>query len=284
MSDIVTISNDILTVNISTKGAEMKSIKKGGKEIIWEGDPAVWPGQTPILFPICGGLKDDKFIYDGKEYILEKHGYAKTSEFEIEKADETSAVFLLKSNEESCKKYPFEYEFRASFTLDENTLKVDYTAKNTGDKTMYYAAGAHEGYACPNGVEEWSVVFEKDEEFKKTVLNGNLLEYNAVQFAKNGKELPLKNEYFETDAIVLENIKSRKVTLKNRNTGESIDVEFEGNDYLLIWTKPGANYICIEPWGALPDFVDSNNRLEHKKGIIALAPNQEHTNSHKIIL
>lgn len=284
MPEIITISNNTLTVTISTKGAEIKSIKKNGKEIIWEGDPSVWSGQTPILFPICGGLKDDKFIYGGKEYTLEKHGYARISEFEIEKADKSSAVFLLKSNEESLKKYPFEYEFRVFFTLDENTLKVDYTAKNTGDKTMYYAAGAHEAYACANGIEEWSVIFEKDEEFKRTVLNGNLLELTPVPFAENGKELPLKNEYFETDAIVLENIKSRRVTLKNRNTKENIDVEFEGNDYLLIWTKPGANYICIEPWGALPDFVDSDNRLEHKKGITALAKGEEHTNSHKIIL
>ena len=284
MPEIITISNNTLTVTISTKGAEIKSIKKNGKEIIWEGDPSVWSGQTPILFPICGGLKDDKFIYGGKEYTLEKHGYARISEFEIEKADKSSAVFLLKSNEESLKKYPFEYEFRVFFTLDENTLKVDYTAKNTGDKTMYYAAGAHEAYACANGIEEWSVIFEKDEEFKRTVLNGNLLELTPVPFAENGKELPLKNEYFETDAIVLENLKSRRVTLKNRNTKENIDVEFEGNDYLLIWTKPGANYICIEPWGALPDFVDSDNRLEHKKGITALAKGEEHTNSHKIIL
>ena len=241
MSEIITISNEKITLSISTLGAEMKSIKKGARELLWEGNPAVWSGQAPILFPICGGLREDKFIYENKEYILQKHGYARNVNFEIESTNRTSSVFLLCSNEESQKHYPFDYEFRVCYALEGNTINISYTALNTGNRTMYYAVGAHEAYACPNGIEEWSLIFDKEEEVSRNVLNGNQLEYPPVSFAKNGQELPLKNEYFKTDAIVLADVKSRKVTLKNRNNGECIGVEYEGNDYLLIWTKPEAN-------------------------------------------
>ena len=96
MAEQLKISNGIITAVISTRGAELKSVVKNGCEIIWEGKSDVWAGQAPLLFPICGGLKDDKFVFEGKEYTLQKHGFARTTEFEIESATDTSATFSIK--------------------------------------------------------------------------------------------------------------------------------------------------------------------------------------------
>ena len=100
---MVTIKNDVITAEINTLGAELNSIKVNGEDRLWSGDPAFWTGKAPVLFPICGGLKDDKFTYNGKEYTLNKHGFAKFKEFEVEKTTKNSAVFLLKSDEETLK-------------------------------------------------------------------------------------------------------------------------------------------------------------------------------------
>ncbi len=80
------LKNNNLTVKISTLGAEIQSLKKSEKEYIWEGNPDIWEGHSPILFPICGKLADNKFIIDGKEFSLNMHGFAKKSVFEIEKS------------------------------------------------------------------------------------------------------------------------------------------------------------------------------------------------------
>lgn len=279
----IKISNEQISAVICSLGAEFKSIKKNGRELLWDGAPDVWSGQAPVLFPICGGLKEDKFIYDGKDYTLPKHGFARFSEFKIEKSDETSATFLLCSNAETLRQYPFEFELRVIFTLEGDTIKVDYSVTNLGVNTMYYSIGAHEAYSCPNGIEDYSIIFDQIETLSRTVLDGNLLEYKTIPVIENRRELALKNEYFESDALVFTDIKSRKVTLKNNLTGEYIDVDYDA-DYLLIWTKPGAKYICIEPWCGLPDFVDSDNDLSHKKGIITLASGKEHTSTHTIKL
>ncbi|MBE7011498.1 MAG: aldose 1-epimerase family protein [Ruminococcaceae bacterium] len=284
MSKLITISNDILKASISTFGAELSSVIKDGKEIIWQADPNVWAEQCPILFPICGGLKEDKYIYDGKEYTLPKHGFAKLSEFEVESVTDTKAVFLLRSNEETLKNYPFEFEFRAIFELDGEKLLTTYETKNLSDRDMYFSVGGHEGYSCPNGIEEYSIIFEKPEKLERNTLQGCFLkdEKEDLGILDEVTELPLKYDYFILEAIVLTDLNSRKVTLLNRNTKEEITVEFPNHDYFLIWTKPGAKCVCLEPWCGLPDFIGSNFEIAEKRGIITLPSGETDTRNHII--
>lgn len=279
----VTISNDDIKVTISETGAELKSVIKNGEERLWQGDPAVWAGQAPVLFPICGGLKDDKFVFEGKEYNLQKHGYARFCEFEVESREQERAVFLLRSDEESLKQYPFEYELRIIYTLNKSKLSVEYNIKNISDKDMYFSIGSHEGYACPEGIEEYSIIFEKPENLNHSTLNGNLLDYGTVNFGSNIRELPLKYEYFAEDALVFLNLKSRKAVLKNRKTGKTTEVNFEDCDYFLIWSKPNAGYVCLEPWCGTPDFTDSDYDITKKKGIIKVLPKDICIKKHSIL-
>ncbi len=282
MAEQLVISNEYISVTISARGAEMQSINKGGKEILWDGNPEVWAAHAPVLFPICGGLKEDKFILDGKEYTVQKHGYARFEEFEVEYSDKEKAVFLLRSNEESLKSFPFEYELRIIYTLDGCKVNIEYNVKNLSKGDMYFSIGSHEGYACPEGIEEYSIVFDKCEDLDSSILDGNLLEYNTVNVGKNTCELPLRYEYFAVDALVFLSLKSRKLSLKNKATGETVGVEFDGADYLLLWTKPGAKYICIEPWSGIPDFVDSDFDITNKKGITKLGANDTYVKKHSI--
>ena len=282
MSKNITISNSKLTVTINTFGAELKSIIQDGTEYLWNGDPDVWSGQAPILFPLCGGLKDDKYIFKGKEYTLPKHGFARNSEFIAERTTSDSATFLLTSDESTLKDFPFEFELRITYTLKGNVIDVKNEVTNKGSEDMYFSIGAHEGYACPEGIEEYSIIFEQPENLNASVLDGNLLEYDTVNIAENVTELPLKQEYFEIDALVFLDLKSRKASLKNNQTGKTIDVAFDGFDYLLLWTKPGANYICIEPWCGIPDFVDSDYDITKKTGIIKLEAGKTCVKEHSI--
>ena len=283
MAEQLILSNNRINATFSTKGAELISVLKDGKEKIWIGDPAVWGCHAPLLFPICGGLRDDKYVYNGKDYTLQKHGYARFVEFEVESHSDNSIVFLHKFNKETLKNFPFEYELRVIYTLNGSEIKVGYNVKNLADSDMYFSVGGHEGYYCPEGIEEYSVIFDKPEILDSSILNGNLLEYNTINVGENTCELPLKYEFFAVDALVFLNLKSRKVSLKNRKTGEEVGLEFEGHDFFLLWTKPGAKYICLEPWCGCQDFVDSDYDFKNKKGIIKLSGREEKTKTHKII-
>ena len=270
MSEIITLLNSKIEIKISTHGAELQSVIKKGEQLLWQGDPTFWTGRAPVLFPICGGLKDNKYIFDGKEYNLSRHGFARHSDFMLESADDKKAVFLLKSCEDTKKVYPFDFELRIIYTLCETSLKIVYEIKNTGNSSMYYSIGSHEAYACPEGIENYSVLFEKKEDLDSYIPENSLISYNTINFGVDTNLLKLRKELFDNDSVIFGNLKSRKVTLINNITGAEISVEFPDCPYMLIWTVQGAGYVCLEPWCGVADFVDSNYDITNKKGIMRL--------------
>lgn len=264
---MITISNEFITATFSEIGAELKSLKCDGKEHIWYSDPAYWTGSSPVLFPICSGLKDDEFIYEGKTYTMQKHGFARRAEFAVETVDTSSATFLLSSENCPQENYPFQYEFRIIYTLIGKKLNVEYNIRNLTDGDMYFSVGAHEAYLCPEGIENYEIVFEKTEDFDAYQLEGPLLSDNTKNYGKNTGVLQLDNSLFENDCLIFKNLNSRSVNLVNKTTDQKIKVDFEGFDFLLIWTVQDAPFICIEPWCGVTDNVNTTKQLPQKEGI-----------------
>lgn len=279
---MVTIDNGRLQVEISERGAELQAIRLDGKDYLWSGDPAWWNGRAPIMFPICGGLIHDEYTLDGKTYSIPKHGFVRKKDWKVESAEANRAVFLFTANDETRAVYPFEFELRAVYTLEGTSLKVEFAVTNKGDGTMYYSVGAHEAYACPEGIEAYDLIFEKREDFRPHELDGNIVLNKTSDLLLNSDTLPLKHEYFSIDALVFTDLKSRAVTLRNRADGRGVQVEFPGFDYLFVWQKCGAPYICIEPWRGVPDFEDADGVFAHKRGIRKLEAGQTETSTHVI--
>lgn len=279
---MIKLENNLITVELDPHGAEMKAVQVNGENRLWSGDPAVWAGRAPVLFPICGGLPDDMFTYNGKEYHLKKHGFARFMDFEVVSATDTSATFLLESNPETLEQYPFAFRLYLTYTLHGAAIDICYQVKNTDTKTMYFSIGSHEGYACPEGIEEYDLLFEKAETLNTCDLDGNLIAPTLTPILKESKFLPLYDKLFEADALVFKDVKSREVTLRNRKTGKSVSVKFDGFNYLLFWTKPGAPYLCIEPWTGIPPMVGSTGDITKKEGITALEAQDTFTVTHTV--
>ncbi len=264
---MITISNEFITATFSEIGAELKSLKCNDKEYIWYGDPKFWTGSSPVLFPICSGLKDDEFIYEGKTYTLQKHGFARRAKFDVETVDGNSATFLLSSDNCPQDNYPFKYEFRIVYTLIGKKLNVEYNIRNLTDGDMYFSVGAHEAYNCPEGIENYEIIFDKKENLDAYQLDGPLLTYDTVNYGKDITTLQLDHSLFSNDCLIFKNLNSRGATLRNKTTGQEIKTCFEGFPYLLIWTAPNAPFICIEPWCGITDSIDTTKQLSQKEGI-----------------
>ena len=282
---MITLKNDLITVDIAERGAEMQSIRKNdGGEYLWQGNPEIWGGRAPLMFPICGGLKDDKYILDGKEYKINKHGYARFCTFEVEGATDTTATFLLRSDEESKACFPFDYELRLIYTLKGAGVELNYKLTNLSDKTMYFSIGSHEGYSTPDGIENYDVIFPQNETLYTTHLDGSLVEDNKMIIIKDCDRIPLYDKYFIVDALVFKDLKSKSATLRNRKTGRAIKVEFPGADYFLLWHPHGAPFICMEPWSGIGDGVYSNYDITKKEGIITLEAGKTFERAHTITI
>ncbi len=281
MSENYVLKNEQLEAVFTSKGAELISLKKLGKEFIFR-DANIWGYSAPVLFPICGGLKDDKFILDGKEYTLAKHGFCRDAQFSVESISDTSITFLLTDSPETLTMYPFSFEFRIIYTIDKDALCVEYRTTNKTNKSMYYSVGCHEAYLCPEGIENYTIVFDEKETLDSHIVRGNLLDYETVRIIESSSELPLKYDYFSIDALAFSKIKSESVTLCANDGERIVKVDFPGFSHLLLWTKNtcDAPYICIEPWCGFPDMVDSEYDITKRPGIIKVAPQAVHSVTH----
>jgi len=279
---MIELKNERLTVKISKCGAELKSLCCDGTEYIWPSRLEIWGASAPIMFPICGGLKNDSYTFEGKTYTLQKHGYIRFMDFAVESATETSAVLLHRSNDETKKMFPFDYEFRVLFSLQEKSLCIEYSVYNLGEGTMYFNVGAHEGYFTPEGIEDYDVIFPKSETLDAYVLYGNLVSEQRLPIIKDSCTLPLYDKYFTVDALVFKDLTSRSAVLRNRKTGKAIRLDFPDAKYFLIWHKPNTPFICLEPWDGLQDTLDADGELSHKEGITSLASLKEFRYSHTI--
>lgn len=280
---MITLNNGTLTVKINEIGAEIKSVvKNGGMELMWPGKIEVWNNTAPIMFPICGGLKDDKYILDGKEYTLPKHGFVRNALFTVESTTDTQAVFLFTENEKTFEGYPFKFELRVIYTLQGESIKIEYKVNNTNDKAMYFSIGSHEAYYTPEGIEDYDVIFPEKETLDAYPLHGNVLADTSKRIAKDSDTLSLYDKYFVIDALVFKKIKSRSATLRNRKNGRSVKIDFPYANFFLLWHKHGAPYICLEPWAGVADSVSTDYDFTKKEGIICLESGKEYLGEHTI--
>lgn len=277
---LVTIKSEQLTVKISSLGAELQSIVDAqGTERLWQGDLAFWTGRAPILFPVAGGFREDGYEWEGKRYPMPKHGFVRKREWQVEEAKADRAVFLMQDQVEG---FPFQYDLRAIYTLKGNQLEVAYAVSSRDEKPFYFSIGAHEAYATPEGIQDYEIIFDEEERLEVSPLDGNLILHETKLLAEKTRSLPLKYDYFAVDALVFRSLKSKGVTLRGGKAGHAIHVAYPDHPVLMFWTKPGAGYLCIEPWCNAPDFVDADARIDHKPGFMRLEKDQTITRRHTI--
>lgn len=268
----IIIQNQNTKAVIKTKGAELSSLQKDGKNYIWEVNPDFWNKTSPILFPIVGALKNGEYQFEDTMYQLPRHGFARDFEFEVVEKTENSVVFSLKSSEETWKVYPFNFELKISYVLENNTLIVKYDIINHSSEEMYYSIGAHPAFAIEGNFEEYSLIFDEEKDLETHQLNQDLFSGKTEIIRLDGKVLPLEYHLFEQDALVFKNFATKSLTLA-KNNEPVMKVEFPEFPYLGIWTKKDAPFICIEPWLGIADNASASGNLTEKEGIQILEPN-----------
>ena len=271
---MICIENENLRVAIQPKGAELDSIvhKQNQIEYLWQGDAAFWGKKSPVLFPIVGTLKDNSFIYEGKKYNLPRHGFARDKTFIVEEHTTNKSVFLLKSDAESLKAYPFDFEFRLHYTLTDNSLSVTYDVKNTTNGDMYFSVGGHPAFRLPlvenTDYTDYFIELNRAETSGRYPLsNDGLLELTTNPFLENTDKISLKQSLFYADAVVLKHLTSNSMAIRSEKTPHGLRMTFEGFPYFGVWAAKNAPFVCLEPWCGIADSVNTTQELTEKEGI-----------------
>lgn len=252
-----TLKNEVLTVEVSSHGAELQSIRKNGTEYLWHGDPAYWGRRSPVLFPIVGSVWEKRYRVNGTEYELGQHGFARDMDFTLVSSSDTEVRYRLESDEQTLKKYPFRFVLEIAYRLHGNCLDVIWEVMNPDTETLYFQIGAHPAFIYPDystlSKERGFLSFDRTEgleciRIKEKGCVDAVTKY-PLEIPSDGR-LPVASDTFDAiDTIMLQDSQIGRVDMMRADGTPWLSLSFDA-PVVGIWSPPGkvAPFICIEPW------------------------------------
>lgn len=275
------LKNGQIQIMVRSRGAELKSLKdtETGREYMWQADPAFWGRTSPILFPIVGGCRNGEYRFGGKTYRLPQHGFARDMMFEAVGQEGDGIWFRLTDGEDTRERYPFAFVLELGYRLKERSVEVLWRVKNPADRRMYFSVGGHPAFQVPVREEESTtcyIGFDGADKIVSRSIEGGLAADEETEYPlEEGGLLPVSEELFAGDALVIERGQTQRVGLLDGNKEEFLSVAFDA-PLFGVWTPPGKNapFICIEPWYGRCDGVDFAGSLEEREWGNSLAPGE----------
>ena len=276
-----TIENEKLKITVNSLGAELCSVvcKEDGAEHIWEGDPAVWGGQAPILFPYTSVLPEGKFTVDSKVYEGEIHGFARRFEHTMVRCESNVLALELVSCPATLEKWPFAFRLESTFRLEGDTLHHSLRVKNTGDQAFTFGIGFHPAFAIP---------FDSEHTYKDYELRFDKLEspicllFNpegvvSYYLGKNIRQIPIDDQLFRDGSHLMVGLQSETLGIYEKDSQRAVVCDISGAPCNLIWSKPGTpRFVCIEPWQSTPSPITEDLSWENKPATACLAPGESY--------
>jgi len=269
------------------RGAELQEFRSGGRDLLWNGDPAWWNYRAPILFPVVGKSHADSVTIGGRHFPMGSHGFARELPFELVDADASGCHFVQRASPASRERYPFAYRIEILARADQGSLSIAARITNDDTVPMPYCFGFHPAFLWPfppSGQRGGHVCrFERPEPGpmrRADAATGLLTETRHVP-PLHDRTLEVDDSLFADGSLQFEAAASRRVWFgQPGSTG--LDVAFPDCTQLGIWTKPGAPFFCIEPWQGLAAEAAGTDALEQRPGARILTPGA--TDRYRLIL
>ena len=284
-TDSHTLRGGAITATIKAHGAELCSLRNAeGTELLWQAGPE-WPRHAPLLFPIVGRLKNDTLRHDGKTYPMTQHGFARDLRFDWIERGPDSCKLMLANSTATSSHYPFAFQVAVAYLATGSDLDVTLEISNIGTETLPASIGAHPAFNWPLlpglAKEAYRLVFSQDEIAPIRRLKNGLMRATPEPSPVTGKTMALSDRLFDDDAVILDRPASRQVRY-TADRGPFIELSWEGFRELGVWSKPGAPFLCIEPWHGFASPSDFDGEFSEKPGIMHIAPAERRAMTYRI--
>ncbi|QFR35045.1 aldose 1-epimerase family protein [Ancylobacter sp. TS-1] len=272
----VKLTSEFFEAEVAALGAELVRLTdRDGRDLLWNGDPAFWSGRAPLLFPIVGRLPGDQLVHEGVAYPMAQHGFARRRVFALEAHDGASARFVLAADAQTREQYPFDFVLRVTYTLVEATLAVEVVVENPGAVPLPASVGFHPAFRWPlpyGGTRDGHrLIFEKAETAPIHRPVGGLLSTATEANPAVDTIIEPTDAMFERDALIFLDLRSHHV--RYGVPGEpGLEVAFPGMPHLGLWSKPGAPFLCIEPWAGYATPQVAPVEFTQKPGLSHIPP------------
>ena len=269
------IANDQITVDIAALGAEMQSIQtRDGRHWLWHGDATYWTGRSPLLFPVVGKAPNDTVTVDGVPFQMSQHGFARRSNFSLMVEESDRCVYRLSASEASRAMYPFDFELDVEHRVEGRAVVVSATVTNRDHKIMPFGIGFHPAFAWPlPGAEGEAHIVELDEGGAPALhrLSGGLVDPKTLSSPFAAGRLTLDHNLFADDAMLFPEGAGAGLVYGPAK-GPSVHFTWENLPNFALWTKPGAGFVCLEPWHGTAAEIGRSEELSERPYSELLGP------------
>jgi galactose mutarotase-like enzyme len=274
----IEIASDSLSATISTSGAELIALRdERRRELLWDGNPLFWAGRAPLLFPMVGRAAGDKNRFGGADYPMAQHGFARRSIFEIHERKMEHCVLRLRPDDEMRRQYPFAFALFVTYRIAAATLSITARVVNEDDRPLPLSFGFHPAFRWPlpfgGARAEHRILFQEEETSPVYRLIDGYLAADAHPLPVEGRSLVLRDALFEAGALVFARPRSRSLRYGVPGRSE-ISIGFPDMPHLGVWTKPGAGFICLEPWQGYASRDDYTGEFAERPGVVTITPGQ----------
>jgi galactose mutarotase-like enzyme len=256
-------SADSRAVVVPGRGAIVTSFETGGRELLYLDRPTLLDatknvrGGIPVLFPSPGKLDGDAFVHEGQTFAMKQHGFARNLPWAVDPlpSDAARVVLSLESSAVTRAQYPWGFRVALSLSLSGSTLRLAQRVENRSASAMPFAFGFH----------PYFLVTDKA---------GARVDTRATRAFDNvtKKEVPFTGFDF-TQAEVDMHLIDHGSTESALHLGDGQTITVRGSqDYTrwVVWTVAGKDYVCLEPWTA------PGNALNTGASLIHIAPGGAH--------
>lgn len=275
MTALTRLANDYLSIDVSALGAELQAVKTAdGRDWLWNGDAAWWTGRSPILFPMVGKAPDNRPTIDGQAYEMNQHGFARRSEFTLAASTDRMCRYELTASEATRKVYPFEFGLALTYSLNERTLEVVAEVENRDTRTMPFGFGYHPAFLWPlpgAAGKPHTITLANGGEPALVRVEDGLIKPRAYASPFTAGRLTLDHAQYDADAMIFPDGAGHALTYAAED-GPALTFTFENLPNLALWQKPGAPFICIEPWHGMAALVGGSDDLAKRPYSTLLAP------------
>lgn len=258
---------------INSQGAELAGLywKDLDHNWIWSGES--WKRHAPLLFPIVGRLKNDRYTINQKPYELTQHGFARDMEFSVVDSSASEITLKLSSSEKTREKYPYDFNLFVHYEVSNENIKVTFKVHSAQE--IYFSLGWHPAFSFPNHQDlmgDLKAIWEKKSTSYHLLNKDGLI--TPTEIAQSSP-LPIEHTTFQKDALVFTQGLGNTVTLSSKEAKAQLSMHTENAPQFGIWSKNAMEFVCLEPWWGCADLENTTQNFQEKFGLQHSLPSEE---------
>lgn len=207
-------------------------------------------GGIPLLFPTPGKLENDRWSRAGKTGSLTQHGLARNRAWSVDARGESRVALSIRADDETLASYPWRFVANVTYALASNALEIRFDIVNEDAIAMPFALGLHPYFLV------------RDKSSARMPTPASLAYDNVVK-----RDVPFRGFDFTQGEVDLHLLDHGSSSAQLDVDGGTLSIDCSP-EFLrwVIWTLPGKDFICVEPWTA------PGNALNSGESLLELAP------------